>query len=313
MNLLLKKVFVFITIPFVIIVFIVILNYAYFPAPKISNSYSLNEKLFFLDNFKADYLTIGSSVALNNIHSEEFMRVIKKNNYLNLASWGMKMSDNYCLLKVYFQYNKPSVIFMASNVIDFTNSGIKLTPHQIEGRISNPYFFLKSFYYLTNPDIRYYYKYLGLNKTWKFSNKILESIEFDQYGGVSFSDTDFSFDSVAYNTNGNNFEYLNTEEYCYLDSISNFIAANHCKLVFIQTPTRAGLIDQPFIRKKDMHVQKLKSILNKYHHDFIDGSAVYWPDSLFVDYGHFNESGARLFTNYTLSKYLARKNQLSGK
>ena len=309
MSLFLKRVLGFIAIPLAVIIFIVIFNYNSFPAPKISKNYSLNEKLFFFNDFDANYITIGSSLALNNIHSEELMKVIKHDNYLNLASWGMKMSDNYCMLKVYCQYNNPSVIFLAGNIIDFTNSGVKLRADQITGRISNPNFFLKSFYYLTNSDIRYYYKYLRLNKKSKFNSNFLESIEFDSQGGVLYSNVNFSVDSVSYNTNGNNFDDLNQENYQYLDSISNFVASHHCKLVFIQTPTRASLLDPTYREKKSHHIQKVKSILNKYQHDFIDGSAVDWDDSLFVDFGHFNEKGARLFTRYTISEFINSENQ----
>ncbi len=309
MNHFLKRVLVFTAIPFTIFIIIVIFNYNSFPAPKISNNYSLNEKLFFFNEFQANHLTIGSSVALNNIHSEELIQVTKNENYLNLASWGMKMSDNFCLLKVYFKNNNASVIFLASSIIDFTNSGVKLTRDQIDGRISNPNFYLKSFYYLSNSDIRYYYKYLKLNKTWKFNNNILESIEFDKHGSVLYSNTNFSFDSTAYNTNGNSFEHLNPIEYNFLDSISDFLAKNQCKLVYIQTPTRTSLIDQSYQRRKEKHIQRVKKILFRYHHDFIDGSVIDWNDSLYVDYGHFNEKGARLFTRYTISEFINSDNQ----
>src|SRR3982751_6326885 len=76
-----------------------------FPAPALSDSYSLNEKIEFLRTKEKDIpiLAIGSSIALNNLHSETIAKNITGKKFLNAASWGMNMGDNYSLLKVLYE------------------------------------------------------------------------------------------------------------------------------------------------------------------------------------------------------------------
>src|SRR5882762_5458526 len=60
------------------------------PGPNLSNSFSLNEKLLFLRKHsgKKNILAIGSSMALNNLHSETIVNILNDTSYINAASWG---------------------------------------------------------------------------------------------------------------------------------------------------------------------------------------------------------------------------------
>ena len=62
------------------------------PAPMFSNSYSIDEKFRFLrlnKSSNADYIVLGSSTGLSNIHSETMLNHPKiGQSYLNYSAWG---------------------------------------------------------------------------------------------------------------------------------------------------------------------------------------------------------------------------------
>jgi hypothetical protein len=296
-----QKILLFATIPIVFVALIDLSNREIFPAPRVTSSYCLNEKLFFLKNFDAKYITIGSSFAMNNISSDEMIKGLKTDSYINLASWGMKMPDNLCLLKVYFENYHPSVVYLASNIFDFDSVyQVKLKKDQIFFRISYPYSFLTFLYYIPNLDIRYYTKYYEENRKSKVNNRFMNSICFDKYGGMPYADSNFIIDSTLDCINHNNFKIIEETSYDYLDSVVRFVTSNKCKLVFIQSPTNPMFVDEDYKKEEIVHIERVRSIVAKYNQHFIDASTVDWPDSIFVDYGHFHRTGASLFTRYLL-------------
>lgn len=70
------------------------------PPPNLTDSFSYNEKLFFLSqsDLKPEVIVLGSSMALNNINSNALIKRIKSNRVLNLSSWGMNLKDDFELL-----------------------------------------------------------------------------------------------------------------------------------------------------------------------------------------------------------------------
>ena len=71
------------------------------PALNFSSSYSYNEKIRFLKNKSnsPSIIAIGSSMTLNNLDSDIVVKELKDDEYLNVSSWGLRISESYKLLK----------------------------------------------------------------------------------------------------------------------------------------------------------------------------------------------------------------------
>lgn len=298
----LKKFVVFIVIPFVGIMIFILVKRDDIPAPKLTWSYSLNEKLFAFDNYNCDYLCIGSSIALNNVNSEAVAEGLATDRYFNFASWGTRTVDLYPFLKVYLDKYHPKLIFLASNIMDFEPTEQDLEADQIRERILYPYAFITPSYYLIHFDLHYYYKYYKLNKLYKFTDTINQSMKFDRYGGVPLNTKQ---EIPAYDEYWNkklDFSLIAEKNYQYLDSISKMLSEKGIKFVFVQAPLRGGLTDDEYWKEIDIHKDKVRRILNKYNQLFVDEADHKWPDSLFFDYAHFRRSGAKLFSRIFIDK-----------
>lgn len=273
------------------------------PAPKITVSYSLNEKLFFFENFESEYLTIGSSIALNNISSDEILSGFNTKSYINFATWGVKPTDVFTILKAYISEYKPKVIIYASNEIDFGFSDKGIKESDIRQRIKNPNNLITPFYYFTNLDLEYYYIYYKDGRVYKTCDTINKTVKFDKYGGILLGpDQRLNTEIKPFwdlKIDMNKIEYVN---YQYLDSISSLLANNNIKLVFVQTPVREGIIDDIYRKDIKTHVNKIREILDKYNHQLINSTTEIWPDTMFFDYGHFLSESARYFTTYCVEK-----------
>jgi len=303
MNYFLKRTLIFITIPVISTIILVIIFSDILPAPKITDRYSFNEKVFHFDDFECDYLCIGSSMALNNFDSDEIVDELSTTNYFNFACWGVKPTDNYFLLKVYLSKYNPKYIFFVSNVMDFLRPVYPLNENQIKLRILYPNKFFKPFYYLTHLDLKYYYKYFELNKLNKFTDTINESLLFDEYGGVLLVANDIPHVSTPYWNIRLEFDQIVEENYDYLDSTLRLLTSKNINFIFIQTPLREGLIDKEYRVNINNHNNKVKTILDKYDQLYINATEIIWPDTMFFDYGHFHKQGAKVFTNYCLNKF----------
>ncbi len=305
MNKFLKQVLIFVILPFLgLILLLLCINPKFIPAPMVTNSYCLNEKVFQLSTTDVPYLAVGSSLTLNNFHSEIVTNSLGSNNYINLAAWGMKMKDIFSITRAYFTIYNPKVVFMVSGVDDFCFSQIKFKEQDIVSLFEEND---KLWRYAMNFNPPYYYRRYFDNKVNKEQKNIYDSIKFDRYGGVSLTAEDFDIDSARWNRQPP-FDQIDERNYHYLDSLCQLVRMHKAKLVFVQSPNRAGLsITKEEQDKMTKHKKRVAAILNKNGHLFIDPTERTWPDSLFLDYGHMHETGSRLFTAFCLEKWQSLK------
>jgi len=298
----LKKILVFVLIPAILLSIFFLFKYKDVPAPKLTNSYSLNEKLFEFENFHCDYLCVGSSMALNNANSDVIINGFSSNDYFNFASWGTKIADIYPFLKVYLNDFNPKVILLVSNAMDFGPKTENFQEGEVWYRILYPYKAITPIYYLMHLDLHYYFKYYELNKLTKYYDTINSSLKFDPYGGVELV-TNYHppLDTLNWNTKIE-FDAIKEENYTYLDSTLRLLDSKKIKFIFVQSPIREGLIDKEYKVEIEKHIKRVDSIINNYNQTFIDATQRIWPDSLFFDYAHFNTSGAKIFTQYFIDK-----------
>jgi len=303
MKYFLNRILVFVLIPMSIGLLITILFSNIIPSPRITPSYTLNEKLFFFDDFDKNYLCIGSSVSLNNISSEQIVSGLGSESYINLSSAGVTPADIYKLLKIYTDEFTPRYFIFPSNEIDFLHKDKEFDLNKIHRRIKYPYVYLNPLLYLTNLDLEYYFKNYPTHQLFKKTDTTTRSIKYDKYGGVLVNKGKLQDNRL------NSLWSLQVDisdiadsSYNYLDSICKLTYENDIKFVFIQSPIRQGLVDEAYKTKMNNHLGKVNDLLLKYDHQLIDGTQVEWPDSLFFDYGHLLADGARSFTTFCINK-----------
>lgn len=272
-----------------------------FPAPPLSDSYSLNEKIEFLRTSKKDVSTIaiGSSIALNNLHSETIAKRIH-GEFLNTSSWGMNMGDNYELLKTLCKtYRYTNTVIIASSISEFELPAKKVEYDKVRnylvaGKLA------ASMYHLTCFNIRYYMDNTQYKKLVTEQKNQYEYLVFDQYGGVNIDDTNFKRDERRWNASFEK-ERIIENNYDYVDSISAFCKAKNIRLIFFQSPFREGIYKNLNVEKSKQlqdHINRITTILQRDQHVFIDADKNNWKDSFFIDGEHLSATGAKVFTEY---------------
>lgn len=312
MNYFLKKCSLFF-IQFLIISFLLIIYYILtynttiedIPAPRLSDSYSLNEKIAFLRKNKksAEIVSIGSSISLNNLNSETVVKYFGTESYLNTSSWGMNMQDNYSLLKMINEIYHPKILIIASSISEFETPSKQVDYTLVENYVKSSDF-IASFYHLICFNLRYYIDNFKFTKLVRSAANQYKYLVFDKYGGVGIDSTDFKIDAKRWNKIFN-YERINIINYNYLDSISLFCKSNNIKLLFFQNPYREGVytnLENKRAAELYHYIDMVGYIVRKYNHTFINTNKILWSDSLFIDSDHLNVNGAKIFTTYCLKQ-----------
>lgn len=308
MNIFVKRAALFFFLGLVIIVIIgCVYKFAYkitmedIPAPALSDSYSLNQKLQFLRKRKktARILAIGSSITLNNLHSETVVDRLKSDAFFNVASWGMNMEDDFLLLKVMHEVYNVDTVIIASSISEF-ELPVKVIDHKRIKRYLSSGELMAGLFHISCFNLRYYAENVKYTKQVKATTNQYESLIFDPYGGVKIDDTNFQIDTERWNNDFNE-DRLNKLNYAFLDSMSSFCKLHKIKLLFFQSPFREGIYKN-LNREKSLvleeYVNRVGNILKRDDHIFIDSDKVLWNDSLFIDGEHMNMKGAKKFTEY---------------
>lgn len=271
------------------------------PAPIFSDSYSFNEKVLFLkdDTYDAKIISIGSSMTLTNLHSEVIISEFQSEKYINTASWGSCMEDNYSLLNLFYGIYPVDVLIIVSNIGDFQevtkDIDVAFVKDYLTGKIGDVIGI-----YFRNFNLSYYIDNYIYAKRYRNRNNAYQSLRYDRFGMVKFERLNFKISQKRWvNDYLGNF---NKElDYSYLDSISDHCVRNNIDFYFFQGPIREGLESKVAQFERDLvdsHIARIDSILTNDNHHFVNSTKVVWPDSLFVDGIHLNELGARLFTGY---------------
>ncbi|HSH64208.1 MAG TPA: hypothetical protein VLB84_00070 [Bacteroidia bacterium] len=271
------------------------------PSPALSDSYSLNEKIEFLREAKKDVpvLAIGSSIALNNLHSETVSKRIQGAAFLNASSWGMNMGDNYAMLKALYDVFHPQTLIIASSISEFELPAKKADYDLVQKYITTNDF-IASLYHIRCFNLRYYMDNVKYKKLVTSTKNQYEYLVFDKYGGVNIEGEGFIIDQRRWNASFDK-EKMDSVNYNYVDSISSFCKSKNVRLLFFQSPFREGIYSSLNTEKsKELkeHVGKIASMLKKNNQVLIDSDQVLWNDSLFIDGEHLNSKGAKAFTGY---------------
>jgi len=242
-------------------------------------------------------LAIGSSMTLNNLNSETIVREFGK-SYFNISSWGLKMEEDFKIIKICDSFYKPKIVLISSNLIDFQLSSKSIDYNNFKKYVFKGnthislYNNLKQFF----EDSKKYHNYRANDKTYRY-------LSFDSYGGINYSPKNFKI--LKERWNGENFRYLKADEnqYRYLDSIARFCSTRDIKFIFAQSPYRKGWTSNLSDAESDIlesHILRIKKIIEENKGSFINSQLRKWDDSLFVDYSHLNKVGSKIYTSYII-------------
>lgn len=276
-------------------------SYENIPPPEISDSYSLNDKLNFIRNKEANIIAIGSSMSLNNISSDVVVNKVGK-SYINASSWGLNMMDVYKILRMYAKYNKLKTLMIASNIIDFNSPSKKMSMNELNEFIGSKSVFK---FHLSHFHLRYYFENCKYDKKVKSGRNFSSSLVYDKYGGVPLDAKKFEVNHERWKDPSIS-KIVGDLNYQYLDSISIFCKYNGIQLLFFQTPTRQMLFNDENLKILNTHIIRIRKMMKKNQHYFINSNLHIWDDSLFVDGTHLNAVGAKLFTEYCFEKLNTR-------
>jgi hypothetical protein len=290
------------------IIYIFLLNsgltFKDFPAPVFTNSFSFNQKMEFLRGrfSNAEVLSSGSSVTLNNLNSKIVTENFKTDSYVNAASWGLNIEQNFSLISILYDIYRPSKIVISSSILDFRNNNRDLESDLLYKWLKYPRF-SSLYFYMRTLSLSYYYDNLkNVNKS--RAENSYEYLGFDPHGGVYFKTDNFSIDKKRWEFGGLDLQF-DEKQYSYLDSISDFCIENGIKLYFFQSPIRHGVFSSYSDEEKKIlkqHVERIGTKLNSAGHIFIDVYDTEWPDSLFVDSTHMTGYGSTVYTAYCFKK-----------
>lgn len=103
------------------------LNARYFPTPHVTRNIAVNEVRGVLTHgmpaARPDVLAFGSSMALNNLASNEVIAHFGAQRYFNLGAWGLDMVQTCELAGAFAERYHPRVIVIAGNLRGFRRSG----------------------------------------------------------------------------------------------------------------------------------------------------------------------------------------------
>jgi hypothetical protein len=277
------------------------------PAPAFSNSISFNEKIDFIKGknlSEIEYASVGSSMSLNNISSECVVEALGE-NYINLASWGFKISDteNYLKNMTGFFPNLKTVI-ISTSFMDFSSSARNIEVDYAIIRNSLKYD-LNILNYLLSFNLKYMYENSKINKWNKKKKNSYQNLSYDKYGGAILDIDSAHIDNLRWNKNILEFK-VSDEELQSLNRIIELLSSKDIRTIVAIPPQRHGLAGEVNMLSIEAEIRKIRSIVENNNGIFFNSFEIgEWSDSLFVDYCHLNKLGAKKYTELILKKYLS--------
>lgn len=268
------------------------------PAPAFSNSLSFNEKIDFIrdkDLSNIEYVAIGSSMTLNNVDSEVMAKHFGE-NYLNLGSWGFKISDSKKFLEemIGFFPNLKAVI-ISTTFVDFssTTRNIEVDYELVKRSLK---YELGIIPYITNLDLRYMLNNSKTNKAKMSDSGSYDILSYDNFGGVILEISQDQINQERWNNDITDFD-VSEKELTSLKNLIEFLKNLDVRTVIAIPPQREGLMNDEKLKIINIEISRIIAVAQPSGAYFINSfDQGLWADSLFVDYCHLNKTGAEKFT-----------------
>ena len=282
----------------------ILVNSAYIPAPRLSHNLSLNEQLKRIVNLEephVDVLAIGSSMTLNNLASAPVVKHFGTRSYTNSGAWGMGVKETLSIAPSLLDRLRPKQVIMVTNLMDF-QKGAVVSPEETKDVCR----YLKEgasiWDYIRHWDAPFFLRQMDLNRIRFTDVGNYEFLGFDEYGAATLEVPPERMLPTRYNEPPPRAGQLTDPYYEAFAELSALLRERDMDLFVIQSPYRHGLVDAALKDLNAQHAGKLRSILKRDGHQFVDGNAIVWPDSLFNDASHLNHIGSYTLTQWALER-----------
>lgn len=274
------------------------------PAARVTPNGVLNMKLSALRHrgqHPCHVLALGSSMTMNNLSSPDVVAHFHDTSYVNMGAWGMDIQQSTALAHVLVPLLKPRTVLLMSNLNDLVPSADR---YPVDTARVSAYLLrwgtLEG--YLRNLKPAYYLREMERNQVRMQDHGNYEFMGVDDHGWAPLVIPPERIDRARWNKQPPQARWLNGNEYAMLADLSNYLHEQGARLVFIQSPYRAGVRNAAVDSLVQQHLQRVRALLEPEGHAVLDATDRYWPDSLFVDYSHLSERGAQLVTEHALAK-----------
>lgn len=276
----------------------------FLPAPRISPNGVLNLKLSALRHrgtHPCHVLALGSSMTLNNLSSPEVVATFNDTSYVNMGAWGMDIQQSTSLAHVLVPLLKPHTVIVMSNLSDLVPDAHR---YPVDTARVAAYLLRWSTVeaYLRNLRPAYYLREMERNTVRMLDQGNYEFMNIDPHGWAPLVIPADRIDRGRWERRPPKAAWLNSGEYRMLTDLSTYLHEQDVRLVYIQSPYRAGVRSASVDTVVQDHLRRVRALLEPHGHAVLDATDRLWADSLFVDYSHLNEQGARLVTAHALSQ-----------
>ncbi len=274
-------------------------NIGHLPPIPLTGNISFDEKIEWLwkrGQRDWDVLAAGSSMTLNNLHSEGAVSALPVGSrYVNSASWSLKMGDTKKFVDYLCALHQPKSVIVICGPMDFygKNSVEFIQRDNLDFyRTTTNYSLLVARYF----DPIYYHKHSREIYEQRRTRESYRSLMFDSGGGVPMDVNYPSVDPQRWNEKPRP-ELIDPSQYTEFERLVAMLEARKIQLICAQSPIRSDAYDASDTVALDRHWQRLGEILEAHGFQFynIHRSLSLGPEA-FADYSHLNAIGARQFT-----------------
>lgn len=273
--------------------------------PILSDRMSYDAKIQFAiqqDVQDVDVIAVGSSVTLNNLHSQRLTEYFGPDRpYFNFASWGLKMTHHLAVMPTYLKRYHPTTVIMASAPRDFMKMDVPFQEDMFLAGYLNEWY---PYFFLLRPNLRE----LRVRNRWRQScrqdQSTFSSLNYDEWGGVIFQIPD-SNDMRQERWDQASILDVAEEQYQALDQLCTVLAENQIQFIFVQSFVKNANCATPDCQQQlEAHIARIKQIVEDNNHTFINmyPQGLQCPDSLFADDIHLNFDGPEYFTKQLLEE-----------
>ncbi|MEM6342393.1 MAG: hypothetical protein AAF927_00885 [Bacteroidota bacterium] len=278
--------------------------------PVLTESISYDLKLGFAAAQNAqhyDIISIGSSITLNNLHSETLLEAFPAGaSYLNLASFNASISNSLATLRTVVPRYRPQTILLMSNHIDFESPKWRgLPPRLLKLYLDQkllPYFYWRRF--------NLYDLLQRQRRKRRFMSEaranMQQQLRMDAYGGVPLRVSPHNLDPNRKDSAP--ISQIDPKQYQALYQLVGFLRFSDVKLIFVQSPLRLSSCQSDSCRSfQAEHIQQTRRIVESAGYQFVDlYHQLDLADSLFCDELHLNFDGPQIATQALIEHLKAR-------
>ncbi len=278
-----------------------------FPAPRVSDNLSLNEKLKF---YKAtgpmplDVIAVGSSMTLNNVSSRAMMEHFGPVRYMNFGTWGQGLGNTRDMVLALQARSGARTVVICTNLMEFSQE-LPFLP--LDTGLVTRYLWQdpEPVAYLRTHETTYYLRNMEANMIRMHDAANYEYLGFDAQGGASLEVPPELRSQPRWVKQPPPPETMVDSLYRVAGELGRRLADRQVRLIWLHSPFRKGVMNDTLRSRMEQHTARLRNLLQPMGHVVLDANDHTWPDSLFSDYSHLNGTGAYRFTNECLSQLAA--------